>query len=193
MITAIWAANTQSIDVDTAAADVARIRQLLSTHRHRRDDEVRRWLEAMEHHCADPSPARWWLIHEVYRPYAGWLPLDRPPSRSPAARFWSATDLYHPDPFVYDAIDRFTRETGWYWVRFWGHYQSETMAIAFDQDPLNGPYAVIRFPYPVPPAKDDLKAVGARWDERDKSWTLRLTPDAKAHLQAYGVPIPSEI
>lgn len=53
--------------------------------------------------------------------------------------------------------------------------------------------AVVFFPWPPPPEKDELKPLGAKWDPKGKVWRVRTTPAVVRWFLAHEVDVPEEI
>lgn len=53
--------------------------------------------------------------------------------------------------------------------------------------------AQISFDYPPPPEKDQVKALGARWNGDSKYWRLPLSSAAVSWLQEHGVKVPEAL
>ncbi len=65
-----------------------------------------------------------------------------------------------------------------------------SMTVRFDS---SGQRAYIRFSFPPPPEKDQVKALGARFDGGSKTWALPLTDRAKDWLGQHGSPVPKSL
>jgi len=53
--------------------------------------------------------------------------------------------------------------------------------------------AVVFFPWPPPPEKDELKPLGAKWDPQGKVWRVHITPAVVRWFLAHEVDVPEEI
>lgn len=53
--------------------------------------------------------------------------------------------------------------------------------------------ALVRLPWPPPPEKDALKALGARWDPEKKVWRVGISPSIVRWFLAHGVEVPEDV
>ncbi len=53
--------------------------------------------------------------------------------------------------------------------------------------------ALVRLPWPPPPEKDALKALGARWDPEKKLWRISISPSIVRWFLAHGVEVPEDV
>jgi hypothetical protein len=51
----------------------------------------------------------------------------------------------------------------------------------------------IVFGWPPPPEKDEVKALGAKWNPVDKIWVAPVTYELAEWLKAHGVEIPDTV
>ncbi len=52
---------------------------------------------------------------------------------------------------------------------------------------------LVKLPWPPPPEKDEIKALGAKWDPQNKLWKLGISPKTVRWFLAHNVEVPTEI